>query len=63
MLIDNPMPTRLTLGYAKGTASFSDIRSDASDESVYEMAQLINSLQSEPALKITRVDRKKILSV
>ena len=63
MLIENPMPVKLTMTFEKGTISFSRLRSDAADEQVYELAQAINSVQAETVRRIKRIDLKKIVFV
>ena len=63
MIIGNKMPSKLILGYEKGSYSVSGVKSGSTDEKVYDLSQAIGSVQAEPIRKVTRVDLTKIISV
>ena len=63
MLIEDKMPAKVVLSYEKGSYSYSKIKYSATDEQVYALTKAINSVQSEPVEKVTRVDLKKVTSI
>jgi len=46
----------LILRYAKGSLTYSNFQIGASNESLYEMGDAINSLQNQPVKSISKVE-------
>lgn len=59
----NLLKTKLKIQYEEGSKTYSNCKEDALDQSIYQAAVLISSLQSTPAEKVVKITESELADI